>query len=71
MQLNVYVPTGKEQLLRALDEEAERSGRSKNELVLEAIEQRLAPSKVPAYLTYPLGAGNVDRAELYVNRLTK
>jgi hypothetical protein len=71
MQLNVYVPKDKEYLLQALADEAQRSGRSKNELILEAIEKRLIPAHVPAYRTYVLGAGKLDRAHLYADRLNR
>jgi hypothetical protein len=69
MRLSVYVPKEKEYLLQALTDEAERSGRSKNELILEAIEKRLHPADVPAYRTYVLGAGKLDRAHLSADRL--
>jgi hypothetical protein len=69
MQWNVYIPSEKEYLLRSLTEEAERSGRSTNELVLEAIEHRVACRPVPAYKAYPPGADEVDRGDLYADRL--
>jgi hypothetical protein len=68
MQLNVYIPKEKEYLLAALVAEAERTGRSKNEIVLQAIERQLAPGK-PAYRIYPLAATVPDRADLYAERL--
>jgi hypothetical protein len=69
MQLNVYIPKDKEHLLAALAEEADRTGRSKNELILEAIEQRVAPKQSPRYRTFPLSAGRIDRADLYPDRM--
>jgi hypothetical protein len=69
MQLNVYIPKDKEHLLDALTREAERSGRSKNQIILEAIEHKVARSGVPAYRTFPLDAWSVDRAALYEKRL--
>lgn len=38
MQLNVYIPKEKARLIEALDEAAKRTGRQKNEIVLEALE---------------------------------
>lgn len=70
MQLNVYIPEDKRYLLDALTEEAQRTRRSRNELVLEAIERLVSPSQIPAYRTYPLGAGKIDRARLYQDRLS-
>jgi hypothetical protein len=71
MLLYVYVPKDKEYLLQALTDETEHSGRSKNELILEAIETWLVPAKAPAYRTYLLGAGKVDRVHLYADRLNR
>lgn len=65
MQLNVYIPRDKEHLLAALTEESQRTGRSKNELVLEAIEQHVSPPGTLDYRIYPLGAGSFDRGDLY------
>jgi predicted transcriptional regulator len=42
MQLNLYVPKEREAVVRQLDEAAQRSGRPKNVLVLEALEHYLA-----------------------------
>lgn len=68
MQLNVYVPKDKEHLLAELAREAEETGRSKNELILEAIERQVAASRAPSYQTFELGAGPVDRGDLYSGR---
>jgi hypothetical protein len=68
MRLNVCIPKDKEHLLAALAEEADRTGRSTNELVLEAIEQRVAPKQSPRYRTFPLSAGRIDRGNLYPDR---
>ena len=69
MQINVYIPKSKEHLLDALAEEASRTGRSKNELIIDAIEHHVAPTHVPHYRTFPLSAGRIDRADLYRERL--
>ncbi len=68
MQLNVYIPRDKEHLLAELAQQAEQAGRSKNELILEAIERQVASSRVPSYETFELGAGAIDRADLYDGR---
>jgi hypothetical protein len=69
MQINIYIPKSKEYLLTALSEEADRTGRSKNELILEAIERHVAPKTSPRYRTFPLSATRVDRADMYSDRL--
>lgn len=45
MRLNIYVPKGKEPLLERLDRVSELTGRSKNDLVLEALERYLTPPR--------------------------
>lgn len=69
MQLNVYIPKDKEHILDALARAAERSGLSKNEIVLEAIERRVLTDREPAYRVFDLGAGTVDRTSLYEDRV--
>jgi hypothetical protein len=69
MQLNVYIPKDKEYLLEALVRAAKRSGLSKNEIVLEAIERRVLTEGEPSYQVYDLGAGTIDRASLYEDRV--
>lgn len=69
MQLNVYIPKDKEHILDALARVAERSGQSKNEIVLEAIEHRVLADQEPAYSVYDLGAGQIDRGSLYEKRI--
>jgi hypothetical protein len=65
MQLNVYVPKDKEHLLDDIARQAEETGRSKNELILEGIERQVASGRVPTYGTYNLGARSLRREELY------
>lgn len=65
MQLNIYLPKAKAAVLHRLDEAARRTGKAKNELVIEAIEAYLAESP-PVFGTYNLGGSPFpSRAELY------
>lgn len=68
MQVNVYVPKDKEYLLEELARQAEQTGRSKNELILEGMARQVAAARIPEYRTYELGAGRIDRGDLYGNR---
>jgi hypothetical protein len=45
MQLNIYVPARKRGLLKELEEASRKSGRPKNDLLLEALERYLTPSR--------------------------
>jgi len=69
MQLNVYIPKDKAYILDALAQAAERSGVSKNEIVLEAIERRVLAEREPAYQIYEMGSEAIDRASLYADRI--
>jgi len=65
MQLNVYVPKEKAGLIEELDRTAKRTGRAKNELVLEALERYLREEK-PQWRTFDLGEFEMpSRAEIY------
>lgn len=65
MQLNVYVPKDKEGLIEELDGTAKRTGRAKNEIVLEALERYLREEK-PVWRTFHLGGAEFpSRAEIY------
>jgi len=70
VQFNIYVPKEKGNLLAALDRAAQRTGRPKNELVLEALEKYL-PSVNPRDLgKFSLGVIQVPkRADIYEGRL--
>ena len=71
MQLNVYVPKEKAHIAQALDEAAKRTGRQKNELVLEAIEAFLGQMR-PRLGTFSLGEVDLPpRGELYLERWTR
>ncbi len=69
--MNIYVPKGKEALLAALDRAAERAGRPKNELVMEALERYLAETQCSGELvSFSLGEMRpAARKELYRDRL--
>jgi hypothetical protein len=70
VQLNVYLPKAKAALLDRLDEAAKRTGKPKNELVVEAIEAYLG-SLPPVFGTYQLGVVASSRAELYDDALNR
>ena len=70
MQLNIYVPKDKVQTIRALEAAAKRTGKQKNELVLEALEAFLAGAflaeEKPTWQTYDMGEFTIpSREELY------
>jgi hypothetical protein len=68
MQLNIYVPDDKAQVLADLNEEARRTRRPKNEIVLEALETYLQSAPLELGV-YHLGKVNwPDRDELYLDR---
>ncbi|HET7036108.1 MAG TPA: ribbon-helix-helix protein, CopG family [Thermomicrobiaceae bacterium] len=66
MQLNIYVPKEKAAVVEALEEAARRTGRPKNELVLEALDDYLR--QLPHRLeVVHLGEVRVpERDELYL-----
>lgn len=69
MQLNIYVPKEKEELIAVLDQAARVTGRPKNELVLEALERYL-PTATPGLGKFSLGAvKSTRRVEVYEKRL--
>ncbi|MDQ7830051.1 MAG: hypothetical protein QN122_07250 [Armatimonadota bacterium] len=71
MQLNIYVPADKQALLRDLDEASRKTGRPKNDLVLEALGRYLAAVR-PRLGRYRLGKVQAwRRAELYARRLSR
>lgn len=68
MQLNVYVPNDKAGLIEALDEASRRTGRPKNEIVLEALEAHLGRMR-PELEVFHLGAVQLPRrSELHLER---
>lgn len=77
MQMNVYVPSDRADVLERLDRAVRRLDRSKNELVLEAIAEKLdrleaqERSGRPRFGTTPIGAGEFSREELYRERLDR
>ncbi|MDI3280732.1 MAG: hypothetical protein QJR13_05115 [Bacillota bacterium] len=70
MQLNIYIPKEKSDLLTKLEQTAKITGRPKNELILEALERYL-PSVAPLALgRFDLGEVKpASRADLYEGRL--
>lgn len=71
MQLNVYVPRSRADILAELDRVSRSTGRRKNDLVLDALEQYLA--RQPVVLgTYDMGTIKPwKRGELYEERLDR
>lgn len=70
MQLNIYVPKDKEGLVARLDSVSRQTGKPKNEMVIEALEQylRLSPS-VGALGAYPSTVtGSLSRRDIYGDR---
>lgn len=70
MQLNVYVPEARRRLLSLLDAVSRRTGRPKNDLVLDALERYLPSAEEGVELgTYDLGeVCPAPRGELYERR---
>lgn len=65
MQLNTYVPKDRANLVEALDAEAKRTGRSKNDIVLDALEAYLQ-KKPLKWESHNLGLFEMpSRAEIY------
>lgn len=70
MQLNLYVPTDRTDVVEELDRYVTQTGRSKNDVVLEAIQQYLQRARAhPRKVTLPtfdLGVGILPgRTDLY------
>ncbi len=71
VQLNVYVPENRRDVVRLLEAASKRTGRAKNELVLEALDRFLRGSAVIRELgQHHLGRFRVSRrADIYNARL--
>ncbi len=68
MQLNVYIPKGRERVLAALERAAAATGRQKNDLVIEALDEYLK-RVVPEFRAFHLGEVRIPpRGELYERR---
>jgi hypothetical protein len=70
MQLNIYVPRDGEPVLQRLDRVSRTTGRTKSDIVLEAIRTYLdgldCGRRLPELRTFDLGRGTVPpRSELY------
>ncbi|MEW6173878.1 MAG: hypothetical protein AB1510_12595 [Bacillota bacterium] len=72
MQFNIYVPESKKELLESLERVSTLTGKSKSELVIEALERHLPAVPPPPLGRFNLGASrNIRRADLYAERLEK
>lgn len=73
MQLNVYIPKAKVRLVEQIDRLARQKHRSKNELIVAALEAYLKAhaQTEAAFGTYDLGTKDnaLDRGSLYEKRL--
>lgn len=66
MQLNIYVPKDRAEILELLDRVAARSNRPKNEIVLEALERYLMDLTPRMLEKFSLGeVKDIDREKLY------
>ncbi|WP_165847632.1 ribbon-helix-helix protein, CopG family [Ammonifex thiophilus] len=72
MQFNIYVPEAKKSLLELLDKVSALTGRSKSELVIEALEKYLADAALPPLGRFAIGISReIKRADLYAKRLER
>jgi hypothetical protein len=75
MQLNVYVPRGRETVVERLDRVVQQLHRNKNDVVLDALENKVLELEnqlgraIPEFLVYQIGAGEFRREDLYGERL--
>jgi hypothetical protein len=71
MQLNIYVPKDKQDIVRKLDAAARVLGRPKNELVIEALEKYLRTNSPTVRLgKYPTRViGSLSRTDIYGDRV--
>ena len=71
MQLNVYVSKEKSHLIEELRSESQKTGRPRNELLLEALQEYLARHQ-PGLGKFHLGEVRTGRrADLYARRLAR
>ena len=73
MQFNIYVPEQRKAVIVRLGEFASRTGRPRNEIVLEALEKFLTDQAVPTVKLgiFSLGETSLEsRGELYEERLS-
>ncbi len=73
MQLNVYIPENRREIVRLLEVASKRTGRAKNELVLEALDRFLRGSSGIRELgQHRMGQMRTSRrADVYSARLEK
>jgi len=73
MQLNIYIPKAKERLIEEIQRLARKKNRSKNELVVAALEVYLKENDMAdtAFGVFDLGIGDgaLERASLHEQRL--
>ena len=68
MQLNFYVPKQKEPVVRALDEASRRTGRPKNDIILDALDVYLRQHS-PRLGSFHLGLVSIPpRDDVYLDR---
>ena len=71
MQLNVYIPKARADILAELDRVSQETGRQKNDLVLEALERFLA-DRSGALGQYHMGPIKPwKRGDLYEERMSR
>jgi len=76
VQLNVYVPAARAAVAARLDRVVEQLGRNKNDVVLDAIEQKVTELEAqlradrPPFESVSIGVGEFNREDLYEDRLT-
>ncbi len=68
MQLNIYVPKDKAEVLEALDEAARRTGRPKSELAIEALESYLKQMEIQLEVFHLGTVEPIDRDDLHLER---
>ncbi len=74
MQLNIYVPKNKERLLQQIERLAQNQHRSKNEIVLKALETYLTQHRDDEFEfgVFDLGSSrSIERGALYEERLDR
>ncbi|MCS7197680.1 MAG: ribbon-helix-helix domain-containing protein [Candidatus Bipolaricaulota bacterium] len=75
MQLNIYVPKGKEELVKKVERLARKTHQSKNELILSALEHYVEEylAQEIEFGVYSLGvrATGTDRDRLYREHLDR
>lgn len=72
MRFTIYVPENKRSLLKLLEKISALTGRSKSEIVVEALEKYLSGAVLSPLGRFEIGVPrHTGRADLYAGRLTK